>query len=70
MGTLAKLTIQPEKGDKTALIPDGLERMARRKLNVLDPGYETGCGEPAQPCGSDNGVTRTTHSLPTLNGHS
>ena len=38
-------------------------------LNVLDPGYEAGsCGEPAQPCGSENGGTRSLHSLPTLNG--
>jgi lysine 2,3-aminomutase len=58
------------QGDKTALIPDGMERMARRKLNVLDPGYEVGGGEPAQPCGGEPNPPRTTHPLPTLNGAS
>jgi lysine 2,3-aminomutase len=35
------------QGDKTSLMPEGNERMARRrKLNVIDPVYEVGgCGE-------------------------
>ncbi len=53
------------QGDKTALIPDGLERMARRKLHTLDPGYEAGgCGEHVDPCSSE-GSNRLP--LPTLN---
>jgi lysine 2,3-aminomutase len=38
------------QGDKTALVPEGNERMARRrKLQVVDPGYEVGgCGEAEQ----------------------
>jgi lysine 2,3-aminomutase len=41
------------QGDKTQLVPEGNERMARRrKLDVLDPGYEVGCGgEPGVPSG-------------------
>lgn len=39
------------QGDKSALVPEGNERMARRrKLQVVDPGYEVrGCSEPEQP---------------------
>jgi lysine 2,3-aminomutase len=34
------------QGDKTALVPEGNERMSRRrKLNVIDPGYDTSCGD-------------------------
>lgn len=54
------------QGDKTALVPEGNERMARRrKLSVLDPGYEAGggCGEaPAAP-------NRRILPLPQLNGN-
>ena len=35
------------QGDKTALMPEGNERMTRRrKLNVIDPGYETSVRRP------------------------
>jgi lysine 2,3-aminomutase len=35
------------QGEKTALVPEGNERMARRRqLHVIDPGYDLGCGEP------------------------
>jgi lysine 2,3-aminomutase len=34
------------QGDKSALMPEGNERMARRRqLNVIDPGYDTTCGD-------------------------
>jgi lysine 2,3-aminomutase len=56
------------QGDKTALVPEGNERMARRrKLQVLDPGYEAGCGEP--DAGTDGGALRPILPLPMINGH-
>jgi lysine 2,3-aminomutase len=56
------------QGDRTALVPEGNERMARRrKLQVLDPGYEAGCGEP--DAGTDGGSLRPILPLPLLNGH-
>ncbi|MBX9578923.1 MAG: lysine 2,3-aminomutase, partial [Gemmataceae bacterium] len=52
------------QGDKTALVPEGNERMARRrKLSVLDPGYEAGCGAAPPAAG------RRILPLPTLNGN-
>jgi lysine 2,3-aminomutase len=59
------------QGDKTALVPEGNERMARRrKLQVLDPGYEVGCGDPAaEDAGTDGGALRPILPLPVLNGH-
>src|SRR5206468_5738858 len=55
------------QGDKTALIPEGNERMARRRqLHVIDPGYEAGCGEASEPCG---GESNRILPLPTLNSH-
>jgi lysine 2,3-aminomutase len=54
------------QGDKTALVPEGNERMARRrKLQVLDPGYEVGCGDPAA---DDGGSLRPILPLPMING--
>jgi lysine 2,3-aminomutase len=56
------------QGDKTALVPEGNERMARRrKLQVLDPGYEAGCGE--SDAGTDGGALRPILPLPMINGH-
>jgi lysine 2,3-aminomutase len=53
------------QGDRTNLMPEGNERMARRrKLSVVDPGYEVGCGEAAP---ADEG--RPIIPLPTLNGN-
>src|SRR5207253_10469531 len=47
------------QGDKTALVPEGNERVARRrKLNVLDPGYEAGCGDHPADGGADGGRLR------------
>jgi lysine 2,3-aminomutase len=58
------------QGDKTALIPDGTERMARRrKLNVVDPGYEVGCGDAAEGCGNDGAALRPILPLPVMSGH-
>ncbi|MGL4421079.1 MAG: KamA family radical SAM protein [Gemmataceae bacterium] len=38
------------QGDRTQLLPEGNERMARRrKLHVVDPGYETSCDAESQP---------------------
>jgi lysine 2,3-aminomutase len=39
------------QGDRTQLVPEGNERLARRrKLSVVDPGYEVGCdGASEQP---------------------
>ena len=55
------------QGDKTALVPEGNERMARRrKLQVLDPGYEVGCGDHAA---EDGGSLRPILPLPMVNGH-
>lgn len=68
-------TVQPTKtrgvsgllqGDKTQLVPEGNERMARRrKLTVLDPGYELadGCGGRSG-CGTDGEGLRPILSLP------
>lgn len=59
------------QGDKTALMPEGNERMARRrKLQVLDPGYEAGCGEHAAT-GTDGAAVRPLRALPVVNtnGH-
>jgi lysine 2,3-aminomutase len=51
------------QGDQTKLVPEGNERMARRKrLDVIDPGYEAGCGE----LGHDGESLRPTIPLPTL----
>jgi lysine 2,3-aminomutase len=51
------------QGDQTKLVPEGNERMARRrKLDVIDPGYEVGCGE----AGHDGAALRPTIPLPTL----
>jgi lysine 2,3-aminomutase len=52
------------QGDKTALIPEGNERMARRRqLNVLDS-----CGEHEEPVG-DGAALRPIIPLPVKNGH-
>ena len=53
------------QADRTNLMPEGNDRMARRrKLSVVDPGYEVGCGDPAaEPDGG-----RPIIPLPTLNG--
>ena len=52
------------QGDKTVLVPEGNERMARRrKLQVLDPGYEAGCGGPT---GDDGAVLRPILPLPVM----
>jgi lysine 2,3-aminomutase len=66
-------TIQPTRtrgvsgvlqGDKTQLVPEGNERMARRrKLQVLDPGYEVGCGGPV---GEDGASLRPILPLPVV----
>ena len=41
------------QGEKTALVPEGNERMARRRqLTVLDPGYDTACGDHGGGCDS------------------
>ena len=57
------------QGDRTALVPEGTERMARRrKLQVLDPGYEAGCGDA--DAGTDGGALRPILPLPMVNGHS
>jgi lysine 2,3-aminomutase len=56
------------QGDQTALVPEGNERMARRrKLQVLDPGYEAGCAEPE--VGTDGDALRPILPLPLINGH-
>jgi lysine 2,3-aminomutase len=52
------------QGDKTALIPEGNERMARRRqLTVIDPA--AGCGE----AGTDGDSLRPILPLPMMNGH-
>jgi lysine 2,3-aminomutase len=59
------------QGDKSALVPEGNERMARRrKLQVLDPGYEVGCGGPDES-GTDGPPPRQIIPLPVMgaNGH-
>jgi lysine 2,3-aminomutase len=54
------------QGDKSALVPEGNERMARRrKLQVLDPGYEVGCGGPDEP-GADGPAPRPIIPLPVM----
>jgi lysine 2,3-aminomutase len=49
------------QGDKTQLLPEGTERMARRQLNMVDPGYEAGCDgdslEPMNGCGTGHKAT-------------
>jgi lysine 2,3-aminomutase len=53
------------QGDKSALVPEGNERMARRrKLQVVDPGYEAGCEDDR----ADGGERRFL-PLPTLPAH-
>ncbi|HEX4610840.1 MAG TPA: hypothetical protein VH092_21805, partial [Urbifossiella sp.] len=52
------------QGDKSQLVPEGNERMARRrKLDVLDPGYEVGCGGGAAE--GPPGIL----PLPVMSGH-
>jgi lysine 2,3-aminomutase len=53
------------QGDKTALIPEGNERMARRKPRIAP----TTCGGHTEPQSSCE-TTRPTLSLPLLNGSS
>lgn len=54
------------QGDKTCLVPEGNERMARRRQLTVIEGEAGGCGEthPAAPTGSRPPIL----SLPTLNG--
>jgi lysine 2,3-aminomutase len=55
------------QGDKTQLVPEGNERMARRrKLQVLDPGYDVACGGPT---GDDGARLRPILPLPAVNGN-
>jgi lysine 2,3-aminomutase len=55
------------QGDKTQLVPEGNERMARRrKLQVLDPGYDVACGCPT---GDDGASLRPILSHPAVNGN-
>jgi lysine 2,3-aminomutase len=56
------------QGDRTSLTPEGNERMARRrKLSVVDPGYEVGgCDGAAEPPARGG---RPIIPLPTLNGN-
>jgi len=55
------------QGDRTQLVPEGNERTARRrKLQVLDPGYEVGCGGPS---GDDGAALRPILPLPARNGN-
>ena len=50
------------QGDRTALMPEGNDRMSRRRqLTVVDPGYEAGC--------SDGAALRPILPLPVMNGH-
>src|SRR5262249_31228041 len=57
------------QGDKSALVPEGNERMARRRqLNVIDPGYEAGCREPVEPVG-DGAALRPIIPLPMKSGN-
>jgi lysine 2,3-aminomutase len=62
------------QGDKSSLMPEGNERMARRrKLQVVDPGYEVnGCGDHhTEPTSGDGATLRPILSLPlmTTNGN-
>ena len=53
------------QGDKTVLMPEGNERMTRRrKLNVIDPGYDTGCGDGEA---ASDGTHRPILPLPMMN---
>jgi lysine 2,3-aminomutase len=55
------------QGDRTQLVPEGSERMARRrKLQVLDPGYEVGCGQPVE---STEATRRPFPAVPARNGN-
>ncbi|MDB5313535.1 MAG: kamA [Gemmataceae bacterium] len=52
------------QGDRTALVPEGNERMARRRqLTVVDA--DAGCGE----AGTDGGSLRPILPLPVMTGH-
>ncbi len=58
------------QGDKTALIPEGNERMARRRsLNVVKLGDETGCAELPEENVPDGESLRPIIPLPVMNGH-
>jgi lysine 2,3-aminomutase len=54
------------QGDKSSLMPEGNERMARRrKLQVVDPGYEIGCGDHhPEPANGDGASLRPILPLP------
>lgn len=57
------------QGDRTQLVPEGTERMARRRRISLmtDPSYEAaGCGDAV---GDDGANLRPILPLPTVNGH-
>jgi lysine 2,3-aminomutase len=58
------------QGSKSALIPEGTERMARRrKLQLVDePAEQTGCGNDG-PANTDGAAPRPIIPLPMLNGH-
>jgi lysine 2,3-aminomutase len=56
------------QGDKPALIPEGNERMARRRKLTLVEDAPTGCGSEAPSCDSDtpSDATGTILHLPVL----
>ncbi|MGL4421187.1 MAG: hypothetical protein ACRCZF_11020, partial [Gemmataceae bacterium] len=55
------------QGDRTQLLPEGNERMARRrKLHVVDPGYETSCDTESQPA-SEAPRAESILQLPVVN---
>lgn len=56
------------QGTKSALMPEGNERMARRrKLQLVDEAESQGCG--SEPVGNDGAALRPILPLPLLNGH-
>ena len=62
--------VAPSFFTKSSLMPEGNERMARRRqLQLVDEVEETGCGSEHEPVENDGAALRPILPLPVLNGH-